>query len=263
MGSTPELALLEHWVSALVLTMPRLLAVFMVVPFFSGSMISGLVRNGILLTIALFLAPMVVDTAPVLTLSSWMLVAKEALIGILLGLGFGMFIWAIQSVGDLVDFMTGSSNASFFDPVAGHETGPTGRFLSWLAIALFVASGGLLAMIGVIMESYRLWPVDAFLPDMGNVLEEFAVRQGDTLFQWIVKLVAPVMVVLFLVDLGLGLVGRAAPQLNVFVFAQPLKSLLAVLVMVLWLYFVYESLRGFLLPGNGVLDFLSAALKAE
>jgi type III secretion protein T len=67
--------------------------------------------------------------------------------------------------------------------------------------------------------------------------------------------------VLFLVDLGLGLLGRAAPQLNVFVFAQPLKSLLAVLVMVLWLYFVYESLRGFLLPGNGVLDFLSAALK--
>lgn len=263
MGSTTlEFSLLEHWVSAIVLTTPRLLAVFMVVPFLSGSMVTGLVRNGLILTLALFIAPMVVDTAPVLTLASWMLVAKEALIGILLGLGFGMFIWAIQSMGDLVDFMTGSSNASFFDPVAGHENGPTGEFLSWLAIALFVSSGGLLAMFGVIIESYRLWPVTSLLPDLGNVLQDFSVHQGNTLFQWIVKLSAPVLFVLFLVDIGLGLVGRVAQQLNVFVVALPLKSLLATFIMVLWLYFMYESLQGFLLPSNSVLEFLRSALKA-
>ena len=58
----------------------------------------------------------------------------------------------------------------------------------------------------------------------------------------------------------MGLIGRVAPQLNVFVFSQPLKSLLATLMMILFLYFVYESLQTFLSPSNGVLEFLRLAL---
>jgi type III secretion protein T len=129
-----------------------------------------------------------------------------------------------------------------------------------LAITLFVAAGGLLAMLGVVVDSYRLWPLGSFLPDVGRVLEEFAIRQGDTLFLWIVKLAAPVLLVLVLVELGMGLVNRAAPQLNVFVFSQPLKSLLATLMLTLFLFFVYDSLVEFLRPSNGVIEFLRHAL---
>ena len=74
------------------------------------------------------------------------------------------------------------------------------------------------------------------------------------------KLASPVIVVLLLVELGMGLVGRIAPQLNVFVFSQPLKSLLAHLMMLLFLFFVYESLQEFLRPENGLLDFLRTTL---
>jgi type III secretion protein T len=144
--------------------------------------------------------------------------------------------------------------------VAGHENGRTSEFLGWLAITLFVSAGGLLAMLGAIVDSYRIWPVASFFPDTGLVLEQFAVRQGDTLFTWIVKLAAPVIFVLLLVELGLGLVGRVAPQLNVFDFSQPLKSLLATLMLMLSLFFVYESLQEFLRPQNGVLAFLRGAL---
>ncbi|QNK67334.1 type III secretion system export apparatus subunit SctT [Variovorax sp. PAMC26660] len=257
---TIELASLEKFFSAIVLTMPRLFAIFAVVPFLSGGMITGIVRNGLLLMLAIFMSP-VAGEMPSATMGTWVLIAgKEALIGVMLGLGFGIFIWAIQSVGDLIDFQTGSSNASFFDPVAGHETGPTSEFLGWMVITLFVSGGGLLAMLGVIVDSYRLWPVASFFPNMGEVLEQFAVRQGDTLFLWIVKLASPVIVVLLLVELGVGLVGRVAPQLNVFVFAQPLKSLLAHLMMLLFLVFVYDALQDFLRPENGVLDFLRATL---
>jgi type III secretion protein T len=144
--------------------------------------------------------------------------------------------------------------------VAGHENGVTSEFLGWMVITLFVSAGGLLAMLGVIVDSYRIWPVGSFFPNLGLVLEQFAIRQGDTLFLWIVKLASPVIVVLLLVELGVGLVGRVAPQLNVFVFAQPLKSLLAHLMMLLFLFFVYESLQDFLRPENGVLDFLRSTL---
>jgi type III secretion protein T len=189
-----------------------------------------------------------------------LIAAKEALIGVLIGLGFGVFIWAIQSAGDLIDFQTGAGNAAFFDPAAGHEGGPTGNFLGWLVITLFVSAGGLLVLIGVLIDSYRIWPVASFFPKIGAVIEQFAVRQGDSLFLWIVKLSAPVIFVLLLVDLGMGLVARIAPQLNVFVFAQPLKSLLATLMMLLFLFFLYDSLQIFLRVDNSVLNFLRSTL---
>jgi len=255
-----ELEGFERLFTSTALMLPRLLSIFAVVPFLSGKMITGLARNGLLVLLALFMSPVAGELAP-MPLGMWVLVsAKEALIGLLLGLGFGIFIWAIQSVGDLIDFQTGSGNASFFDPAAGHENGPTGEFLGWLVITLFVAAGGLLAMLGVIVDSYRLWPIASFFPDLGQVLEQFAVRQGDTLFLWIVKLASPVLLMLLLVELGMGLISRVAPQLNVFVFSQPLKSLLATLMMVLFLFFVYESLQEFLRPSNSVLEFLRLAL---
>lgn len=255
-----ELAAIESTVAAAALTLPRLTGIFGVMPFFSGKLLTGFTRMGLLGMLAIFMSPIAGEVPP-LSAGMWLLIAgKEALIGLMLGLGFGIFLWAIQSVGDLIDFQTGSSNASFFDAVAGHENGPTGEFLGWLAIALFVAAGGLLAMVGVIVDSYRLWPVASFFPNVGQVLQEFVLRQGDTLFLWIVKLASPVILVLVLVELGMGLIGRVAPSLNVFVFSQPLKSLLATLMMLLFLFFVYESLQQFLRPANGVLEFLRLAL---
>ena len=251
---------IEHLFTPVALTMPRLLALFAVVPFLQSSLIGGMVRNGLLLMLAIFFSPLAADL-PAAAPSAWVLIVlKEGLIGLLLGLGFGIFVWALQSVGTLIDFQTGSGNASFFDPVAGHDSGPTSQFLGWMVITLFVSSGGMLSLLGVVAESYRLWPVGSFLPDLGRVLESFAIREGDTLFHWIVKLAAPVLLVLMLVEIGAGLISRAAPQLNVFVFTQPLKSLLAILMMTLFLYFVYDSLRVFLNPGNGMLDFLRGTL---
>lgn len=255
-----EIEAAEAFFGPVMLTLPRLVALFSVVPFFSGRFVSGLTRGGLLLTLAIFMSPVagpMPDTTPAL----WLLLAsKEALIGLMLGLGFGIFIWAVQSAGDLIDFQTGSANAMFFDPAAGHEGGPTGNFLAWLVITLFVSAGGLLALLGVVVDSYRVWPVTSFMPHVGAVLEEFVVRQGDTLFQWTVKLVSPVVLVLLLVELGMGLVGRIAPQLNVFVFSQPLKSLLAHMMVLLFLFFLYDSLQIFLRPENGVLDFLRHTL---
>jgi type III secretion protein T len=251
----------EHLIVTVALALPRLFALFAVAPFLSGRLLTGPTRNGLLLLLALYLSPVVGDLSSMSAPTVLMVAAKEGLIGLLLGLGFGIFIWAIQSVGDLIDFQTGAGNALFFDPVGGHEGGPTGGFLGWLAITLFVSAGGLLAMLGVVVDSYRLWPVASFFPDLGKVLEEFAIRQGDTLFLWIVKLAAPVILVLVLVELGMGLISRIAPQLNVFVFAQPLKSLLATLMLMLFLFFLYESLQDFMRPSNGVLEFLRSALK--
>lgn len=256
-----DLAAIESLFLQVMMTTPRLMIIFWVVPFFSGQMLSGFVRSAIVVMLAVFFSPMAGEALPTMALVTWLVVIfKEVLIGLMLGLAFGLFIWSIQSVGDLIDFQTGSANAAFFDPVSEHEGGPTSSFLTQLAVTLFIAAGGLLTMLAIVVESYQIWPLTSFLPRLDAVLEQFVVRQGDTLFSWIVRLATPVILVLLLAELGLGLVGRFVPQLNIFVLSQPLKSLLATLMMILFLMFVFESLQGFLQPGNDVLAFLRAML---
>ena len=245
----------------IIITMPRLMATVSVVPFLSGEVMSGFIRSGFVVMLAIFFSPVVGDNLPEMEpFTLLVLAAKEILIGLMLGMAFSLFLWAIQSVGDLIDFETGSANATFFDPVTGHEGGPTGAFLSQLVTTLFISAGGLLAILGVLVESYRIWPITSYMPHVDVVLEQFVIRQGDTLLIWIIKLGAPIILVLMLTDLGLGLVNRFAPQLNVFVFSQPLKSFLASLMMILFLTFVFELLSGFMRPGNDVLSFLRAML---
>lgn len=242
------------------MTLPRLYAVFMVVPFLSGRMLTGAVRHALVFMLAAFMSPAIGELPPLDIGVVLTLVAKEALIGFMLGVGFSVFLWAIESVGDLIDFQTGSGNAAYFDPVAGHERGPTAQFLSWTVVTVFISAGGLLAMMGTVLDSYRLWPVGQWLPHLSDVLERFVVHEGDKLFTWIVKLAAPVLVVLLLVELGIGLINRFVPQLDVFTFTQPIKNLLAVFMQLLFLFFIYESLQEFMRPGNGALDYLNGLL---
>ncbi|NRF69409.1 type III secretion system export apparatus subunit SctT [Aquincola sp. S2] len=255
-----EIGALQAEVVPIVLALPRLLAAFLVLPYFAGTALGGAVRGAFVLVLAAFVAPAVPVTA-LPGAGPWLvIVCKETLIGLLLGLGFGVFVWALQCVGELIDFQSGTANAAFFDPIAGHEIGPTGDLLFRLAVTLFVSAGGLLGLIGALFESYQLWPVASYFPDARAVLQAFAVREGDAILAWITKLAAPVIFVLVLVDLGVGLVGRVAPQLNVFVVAQPLKGLLAILVLALVLHIVYAGLQDFLRPDNSVLQFLRHVL---
>jgi len=255
-----DLAVYEQGARSVAQVMPRIAGALLVAPFLSGQLLSGLGRAGFIVMLGIFLAPAGGPPAEVGYIGWSLIVAKEAAIGVMLGLGFGIIVWAAQSMGDLIDLQTGSENAAFFDPVGGHEGGRMGEFLGWLVMVLFVSSGGLLTLIGTIQETFQLWPVASYMPNVAGTLDLFVLKQGDTLFLWIVKLAAPVVVLLALVDLGLGLVGRAAPQLDVYVYAQSIKNLLAVLMLVLVLFAMAESLRGFLSPDNSVVQFLRKVL---
>jgi len=260
MGSY-DLSVIESFFKPVLLMLPRIAAVFTIVPFLSSHVLSGLVRSSLILMLALFFSPMIIDQLPEYSTALWLLIVlKEALIGIMLGLSFSIFFWAIQTVGELIDFQTGAGNASFFDPISGHAGGPTGNFLVQLLTTLFITIGGMLIMLGILVDSYQIWPVTSFFPDIGKVLVHFVVHQGGTLLSWIVKLAAPVILVLLLAEIGLGLVNRFAPQLNVFIFSLPLKSYLATLMLLLFLMFIFDLLQGFLKPGNDALNFMRSVL---
>ncbi len=247
----------------LLAVMPRISVVFMVFPMLSGESVNGLVRNGIIICLASQLYPMVAATMPAdaLSILAWtFLMFKEALIGLVIGFVVSVFLWVAESVGHLIDFQTGASNSTTFDPLTNTEAGPSSRFLVQLVITLFLTSGGLLTLLHLVFDSYKVWPVMSFVPDVNASVESFFLRETDSLMLLTIKLAAPIVLILIVAELGLGLVNRFAPQLNVFSLAMPIKGALATFMLALFLTFLYDSLRQFLAPDQSLLRILQTII---
>lgn len=230
-------------ISPLLAVMPRIVAAVTVAPLFPPSLFPRLVRNTIAISLSLVLYPHIADSMPSQTLGSlaWLaLVGKEIFIGSLIGMAIGTLVWVFESVGAIIDTQVGMSNALLFDPFGGHQGGPSAAFMARFAVTLFVVAGGLYVLAELLFESFLLWPVSSFYPTPGPRLAQFALESAASISQMTVRLAAPVILLLVLVDLAFGLVNRVVPQLNVFFFTMPLKGALAAVMIALYLSYVTD-----------------------
>jgi type III secretion protein T len=222
--------------------MPRVGAAVTVAPLFPVSLFPILLRGAVAVPLCLFLYPHVAShMPPTLTPLAWVgLVSKEAFIGALIGFAVGTLIWALESVGAMMDFQIGLSNARFFDPYGGHDSGPLSGLMARLGIILFVVGGGLQVFVSLLLESFRLWPLASFYPALGERLAQFAGESVGSIVELVVRLAAPAILLLALIDLGFGLINRVVPQLNVFYFTMPIKAAVAALMIAIYLSYVAE-----------------------
>ncbi len=234
----------ESLLLALLLMMPRVTGVLLVLPLMPASLVGGLSRNAIILSIALFLTPAAIDSVAMIgdTYRWFGIMVKEVLVGALIGLALGTIFWVAAGVGFLIDNQTGTQNASIFDPMSGAPSGPTSSFLQQFVTVLFLASGGMIALIDLLVQSYSIWPVEKPLPLMRPQVVEFVVQQTALIIERTLLLAAPVIVVLLLLDLGLGIVNRFVPTIDAFTLAMPIKSLAAILMLALFLNFIFDAI---------------------
>jgi len=234
------LAGIDHWSAQallLGLSTTRVAVALLLLPLFSPDTMPPLVRNAVFVALAvLSLALQPVVDVHALHAVMWLrLFGKEIFLGALIGLLFGSVLWAFEIAGQIIDMKTGASLAQVVDPLSGHQTPLTAAFLSRLAGFAFMGSGGLLLLVGLMLQSFALWPVDAVLPPprlAGVTLVEAEFGRLATLG---LLLAAPALVVLYLVEGVFGLVNRYAPQLNVFALSSSVKLLAAQALLLLML----------------------------
>ncbi len=231
-------------------SLPRMAAVMLLLPLFGKRTTQGLIRGQFVVLMAAFVYPAALPGAdlPLPTgFCQYVIIAlKEVAIGLVLGLFLGTIFWVAENVGYLIDLQTGTHNALIFDPVNEHQEGPTAMLMLKLVLVLVMASGGLLTLLGIVFDSYRIWPVFAPLPRMSEMFAPAIAARADTLFSLTVQFAAPIIILLLLVEIGLGLLNRVADRVDVYSLAMPIKSTVAFLVLLLFLSFVYDSIRGFL-----------------
>lgn len=229
----------------------RLLGVFTVLPIFTRLGLTGLLRGGVALALALPLAPglqtavgpAIAQGGGVLTL----LLVKEALVGVLIGLVAGVPFWAALTAGELVDQQRGSQAALAPDP-SGEEAGATGTLLLLTSAVVFLGAGGLRLLQEGVFESYALWPAASPLPAFSAQAGERALGVLDRLLLGGVVLASPLLVAMLLAEVSLGLVGRFAPQLNVFDLAMAVKGIVHAVGLPIYALVLVGYLEGGLAP---------------
>jgi type III secretion protein T len=234
--------LLWTFFAPILMALPRIGAAIVVAPLFPANLFPTLLRGALSVSLSLYLYPHMAAATPAaaLPLLVWIaLIGKEVLIGALLGFAVGSLIWAFEWAGGVMDFQVGFANAQIFDPFGGHDAGPVGQLMLRIGVILFVAGGGLQVLASLLFESFHLWPVTSFYPSTAR-LADFTGSSVRSLAELVVRLAAPAVLLLALIDLGFGLVGRVVPQLNVFFFTMPLKGALAALMIALYLSYLAD-----------------------
>ena len=222
----------------------RVSIAFLLLPLFSKEGVPAMVRNSMFLSLAL-LSVLVQPGADVdqFSTAQWLsLFAKEAFIGMVIGVFFGLFLWAFEAAGVVIDMQVGASFALFFDPVVGNEVTLIGTFLSRWASFVFLASGGLMLMTAVLLESFAIWPLVEPVGSLKLATVALFEAELSRFMSLAIRVAGPIMAVIFVIDLAMGLLNRFAQQFNVFFLSMSVKSMATLVLLIVMLPFLMNLL---------------------
>lgn len=159
-----------------------------------------------------------IQVTPVFLLTTTL---TEVLIGLALGFLVYLLFSAVQLAGDLIDVTGGFSLQPAFDPLSMTSSAMIGRLHYLLALTLLFTSGGHLMLVAGFVRAYNALPIGATLPT--DQMAQIVITAMGMMFLAAVQIAGPLVAVLLLADLGIALLSRAAPALNVFTLGFPVK----------------------------------------
>lgn len=237
--------------TSMLVSMARVGGVFAATPIFSSPNLPAIFKIGLVLTLSFVMYPLSyvsgsIFELPLLALTGLLL--KEILVGLVLGSTAYLFFSIFQTAGQMIDVPMGFGVVNFIDPNLGGQVPLMGRFHFTLAVVVFLFINGHHVIIRSLAYSYKLIPVGEIVITKISA-EQFLYWTSQT-FIISVQLAMPVIAAMLLVDVGLGLLNRAVPQINVFIVGFPIKIAVGMALVAIGLPF-YLALVNKLFTING------------
>jgi flagellar biosynthesis protein FliR len=241
--------LLPQQAFSLLLVFVRLGSALMLMPGFGESYISPRVRLLLALAIAVVVQPVLPPVLPPLPASPaalFLLIFGEAFIGLFLGSVARLMMAALSMGGMMIATVTGLANALTNDPTAAQQGSIAGSFLTMLALLVILVLDLHHVLLRGIIESYQIFvPGQALL--VGDI-SQMITRVVSKAFLLGFQLASPFIAVALIFNLGLGLLSRLMPQMQVFFIAIPLQIviglgilLIALPAMIAWFITGFEE----------------------
>jgi flagellar biosynthetic protein FliR len=202
----------------------RVMAMVAAAPVFGNESIPVQLKIAIGMFIAFVMFPMLSHMAlqvDVRLFAMVILMIKEVAVGLILGFAAGFIFGGVRYAGELISFMMGFSLASIVDPESGQQNGITSEFMYMVTLLVFLIINGHHFVLEALQMSYVTVPIGG-LALKGPLLETM-ITLGGVLFILAVKLAAPILVALFMINVALAVLARVSPQMNVFMLSFPLN----------------------------------------
>jgi flagellar biosynthesis protein FliR len=213
---TLNVADISAWVSRLWWPALRVSGFVLTAPATSETSIPSMVKIVLTLVLAFVLAPLVQVPAglSIFSASGMLSAVLEILIGVSIGLCVQVAFEALNFAGQSISLTMGLGFATLVDPQHGAQTPVLGQMFMIFGTLTYLSIDGHLLLINALAESFRHLPIGA--AQLGHDLPLMLVLWGARVFDTGLLIALPIVIALVIVNLGLGVVTRAAPQLNLF-----------------------------------------------
>jgi flagellar biosynthetic protein FliR len=240
---------INMWIAGLLWPLTRILALIAASPLFGNSAVPASVKVSLGVMLAAIVAP-AVPAWPATDPMSWaglLIVMQEMLIGLAMGFSIRIIFAAVEMAGEISSSTMGLGFASFFDPNTQGRSSAISQFLSLLATMAFLAVNAHLVLLSALVESFSTLPVSS-IPVYGGGFKQLA-DWGGQIFSVGVQLSLPIVAALLITNVALGILTRAAPQLNLFGIGFPVTLSVGLLVIAMTLPYLGVPMQNLFLDG--------------
>jgi flagellar biosynthetic protein FliR len=244
-------------VFAFMLIFVRLGTALMIMPGIGDSFVPRNIRLMMALGISFVLMPVVqtympspIPAFPIL----FSLILMEFVIGLFIGTIARILMAALDTAGMVISMTSGLANAQVFNPSLATQGSIAGAFLSMTGVVLLFVTNMHHMLIYGLVESYQMFPVGA-VPDSGS-MAELVARAFSSAFLIGFQIAVPFVVVAMMLYIGMGVLSRLMPQVQVFILALPVQIMLSMVT----LFFILSTAMLFWLSKfeDGMVFFLTS-----
>ena len=212
----------------------RLAGMMIFAPLFGSTRIPRQVRALLVLVLALGITPSV--RPAVLRPEAWelaMAIGGEMAFGLAMGMALSLVFVASQWAGEMIGQQMGLNLGEVFDPQFGASGSVLGELYFMLTLVVFLVVDGHHAMVRGVRDSFDALPLLEAGVDRGVVETVVGLLGGATVLA--IRLAAPMLVTMLVVDLVLGLIGKTVPQMNVMSAGLTLRAVVGMVILIVGL----------------------------
>jgi flagellar biosynthetic protein FliR len=235
---------LNQWLADFFWPLVRIAAMMTAAPIFSIRQIAPRVRLLLALLITFIIQPML-PPSPVVEIISTeglLILVQQIAIGVVLGFIMQMAFNALIFGGQVMAYSMGLGFANMMDPTNGVQVPVVSQFWLILAMLSFLMMNGHLVLIGAIVDSFTVLPIAVDGLTRAGLWE--LLSWTSRMFAAGLLMAMPVIIALLLINIGMGVVSRAAPQLNIFAIGFPITLLTGFLLIWITLPQVMANFAG-------------------
>jgi flagellar biosynthetic protein FliR len=217
---------IAQWIGRVFWPMIRISGMMLVAPVFSNQNIPNRIRVALIVLLTIVAVPMVREVPAVdpLSVEGIMISLQQLLIGLLSGFLISAAFSIVVMAGENIAFKMGLGFATMADPQNNMSVPIVSQFLLLISSLVFIALGGHFLLLSLILQSFETLPISV----NGIVGQDLmtVVEWGSQMFAGSLLLAIPVITILILVNMALGIMTRAAPQLNIFSVGFPITLMI-------------------------------------